>query len=515
MSVVNSMPPPQTSKRPSVVVVEEAPSASSMELTRFALSAARRHWLLGLAVMLLSGALGMMMVSVIPATYESNAKIFDTQSTNITATVAGGRRGDEGGMRGIRETVFNRANLLSIVRESKLVERWKATRTWPLVIKDDLMAYLFGVAEQKDLERGMVGLLEERAVTVQAEENSSIRFKVQLRDPVLARDVTDLVQRNFLEQRRKAEFAAIERGIALLEEEKKRADEDIEPAIKEMEAMMAKVRQKKIDAATKRLTEATTPAAGAPRKAARAPAPAQLATTPVPVAPRPPPPEVTERLEEIRRAQRNVLEPWQRLNAELKFKLTELRASYGPQHPAVRSQEARVSAASLPPPELLDLKQQEQALLASVASFSEATPAEAARPAGIGPRSVGPSARTLLEQEGEDPELGVTRVRLNATLDKAREVRDRLDAAHMEMATATVGFKHRYAVVEPAEVSRKPVKPKRELLYGVAIGVALLLGLLVGAVRELMTGRIVEPWQVRNLGLDVLAEVNLSEPPSR
>ena len=249
VSAVNTMPPPQT-KRPSMVV-EEAPSASSLELTRFALSAARRHWLLGLTVMLISGALGVLIVSVIPPTYESNAKIFDTQSGAITASVAGGKRAEERTMRGLQETVLNRENVLSIVRESKLVERWQASRSWPLQIKDALLVWAFGEPKPEDLERGMVGMLEERAITVAAEEGSSIRFRVQLRDPRLARDIADLVQRNFLEARRKSEFEAITRGIALLEDESKRADEAIEPAIKEMQQMLVKARQKKIDAATK------------------------------------------------------------------------------------------------------------------------------------------------------------------------------------------------------------------------------------------------------------------------
>jgi len=488
--------------------VEEVPSASSLELARFALTAARRHWLLGLTVMLLSGALGVLIVSVIPPTYESNAKIFDTQSGAITASVAGGKRAEERTMRGLQETVLNRENVVSIVRESRLVERWRASRSWPLQIKDILLVWAFGEPKPEDLERGMVGLLEERAITVAAEEGSSIRFRVQLRDPRLARDIADLVQRNFLEARRKSEFEAITRGIAVLEEESKRADEAIEPAVKEMQQALVKARQKKIDAAAAK----PVPADKAVETAHKG---RVLPPRLEPVAPRAPPPEVTERLEEIRRAQRNVLEPWQRLNAELKFKLTELRASYGPQHPAVRQQEARVSAASLPPPELLDLKQQEQALLASIASFvGEASEATSARSLGIGPRAPGTGLR-LPEFDSEDPELDATRVHLNAALDKAREVRDRLDAARMEMATATVSFKYRYAVVESAEVSRKPTKPKRELLYGIAVGVALLLGMLVGAARELMTGRLVEPWQVRSLGIDILAEVNLPEPPRR
>jgi hypothetical protein len=358
----------------------------------------------------------------------------------------------------------------------------------------------------------MVGMLEERAITVVSEDNSSVRFKVQLRDPVLARDVTALVQRNFLEVRRKSEVEAIMRGISLLEDESKRADDAIEPAIAEMQQMLIKWRQKKLDAARKPPEPVATAGGVKPRVVRPAPAPVAKAE---PATPKAPPPEVSERLEEIRRAQRNVLEPWQRLNAELKFKLTELRASYGPQHPAVRSQEARVSAASLPPPELLDLKQQEQALLASIASYVSEASDTTTRPVAVGPRGPGMVARLAEQDTGEDPEVGATRVRLNATLDKAREVRDRLDIARMELATANVNFKHRYAVVESPEISRKPVKPKRELLYAAAIAVAVLLGLGVGSVRELMTGRIVEPWQVRNLGLDVLAEVNLQEPPGR
>jgi uncharacterized protein involved in exopolysaccharide biosynthesis len=84
----------------------------------------------------------------------------------------------------------------------------------------------------------------------------------------------------------------------------------------------------------------------------------------------------------------------------------------------------------------------------------------------------------------------------------------RIDSARIEQDTARAAFKYRYSVVRPASVPRKPEKPNVPVLIAAAVIAALFLGLVVGALRDFTSGRLVEPWQVeRALGLQVLSKV--------
>lgn len=489
----------ETSREPtgSPAPEPEKPGLDPLELLRYALGAARRHWQLGCVVALLVGSLGVIVAATVPSVYESTSKIFDTRSTDITATVAGARHGDERDtMRGVREFVMSRENLLSIARETKLLESWEATRPWPLRWKDKLQAAVLGPLTDREKERALLELLE-KAVSVEIEDNSSIRFRVQWRDPELAFRMTELAQRNLLRMRGDASIQAVSRGVVLLEDELRRAEAAIDPAVSEVARLLEKVRA---EAAAQR--QATS---RAPRRVAT------LAAIPhdAGMGAGAPPSDLAERLEELRRAERELLEPWQRHNAELKLRLAELRSVYGPEHPLVRQQEAKLSAAAAAPPELADIKQRQQALMASVAALSSqpSVPQPSATPSPVHAITALPHASS--EREPEAPEVAAARARLESALGKVRELNERLDAARLEIASESASAGHRYVVVQAAEFARKPIKPKRPLLYAGAVVLALLLGLLAGAARELASGRMMASWQVRALGLEVLAEVRL------
>lgn len=479
----------------------EKPGLDILEVARYLLAAARRHWVLGCVVALIAGALGVFVAATIPSVYESTSKVFDSQSSNITASVAGARREDErDSMRGVREFALSRENLLSIAREVQLLERWQATRIWPLKLKDQLFEALFGPQSDADKELALLKLLE-RAITVEIEDNSSIRFRVQWRDPRIAYELTTLSQRNLLCRRGEGGVEAVKRGIGLLEQELTRAEAGIDPAVKEVARLLEKAR---LDAAQQRA--ARMPVA-APRRTPRA-----AVASPEPVAPAMPV-DIAQKLEDLRREEREMLEPWQRRNAEVKLQLAELRSVYGPEHPQVRQQEAKVAAAAAPPLELSENKAKQAALLASVAAIvrqPEARPPEVHRPVAARPLEQ-PAQREVAssEREPEAPEIAAARARLDAALGKVRELNDRLDAARIEIASQIAGSGDRYVVVQAAEVANKPVRPKRPLLYAGALLFALLLGLGAGAVRELAGGRLVATWQVRSLGLEVLGEVPL------
>lgn len=492
---------------------EEKGGLDPLEILRFVAKAARRHVPLGLVVFALVAALGILIASAVPSTYEVTSKIFDTQSSAITATVAGARHGDErSGMRGVREIVLSHDNLLSMTREARLLESWDKTRSWPLRLKDQVMTELFGPLPDADKEHALIELLE-KAITVETEENASIRFRVQWRDPESTFRLAELAKQNFLRVRNTSEVAAVSRAIGLLEGELQRADLAIDPAIKEVQRLLDKQRAERGQASASALTPAHKPGRRPIVAAAAQP------TESTPQVPHESTLQLTSKLDDLRRAQRELLEPWQRRSAELRIRLAELRSIYGPEHPLVRQQEAKVAAASETPPELADLKQQEASLMTSLSALGSATGSATTTPSG---RKVGSlvaptggmqsQLRAMLEQS-ESPEIAAARARLDSTLSKSREVHNRLDDARMEIATANASFQHRWAVVEAPELPRKAVKPKRSLLYAGAVLVALFLGFLAGGVRELMTGRVIDSFQVRSLGIDVLGEVRLDEPP--
>ena len=85
----------------------------------------------------------------------------------------------------------------------------------------------------------------------------------------------------------------------------------------------------------------------------------------------------------------------------------------------------------------------------------------------------------------------------------------------VELATTEIAFKYRYVVVAEPELPRNPVKPNRPALILASVAAGILAGLMAGAIRELTSGRIVEPWQVKQIGLPLLADVSLSDRPER
>jgi uncharacterized protein involved in exopolysaccharide biosynthesis len=487
-----------------------------LDLLWFAHGALKRHWKLSILVAVVVAIPGIVVAKTMPSMYESRSKIYASRNIFVTSELAGGRREppNEDPMRGVAEAVFSRDNLLSMLREAKLLESWPATRSWPLRLKDKLLELLFGPMSRDDMERVLLGMLG-NSLYVGKEETASIRFRVEWRDPKIAFELVSLAERNFLNARRAEELAAITRATTLLEDELQRTDAAIEPAVRNVQDVLAKLRQRLPDATNAK--PAPTPAPGAsPAAALSKPAPAPP--------PNKRPAEITAKLDEIRRAQREILEPWQRRAAEQRFALAELRATYGPEHPLVRAQEFKVKSANEEPPELSELKSNEAALLASLSEIAIAeheTPSNLARRL----RAVTPGAsasatsaaleveslRALIEREIEDPEVSAARIRLDSVTRKSQELRQRLDAAMMELATAQAGFKYRYNIVEPPELLNKPFHPNRPRLFLIALAVAIICGLLAGGVRDLLGGRVIESWQIRRYGVETIAEIDLRE----
>jgi hypothetical protein len=306
-----------------------------------------------------------------------------------------------------------------------------------------------------------------------------------------------------LQARVAQETSVITAAIGVIEDELKRAGEAIEPALGAVVRAREKSKEVKLGAS-----------ADAGAQAAGEPAAAPTATF-VRSAPRPqgPDPAVSTKLAEIRQAERNVQEPWQRRLTELRLQLADLRSQYGAAHPLVVQQDAKIRDASIEPAELGALRQEERELISRIET-GQVTPADVAGH-WVPTRSVGgagPAAPMLLE---EDPEVSAARAKLMSAVGKYDELKNRLDAARIELATTEIAFKYRYVVVAEPELPRKPIKPNRPALILASLAAGILAGFLAGAIRELTSGRIVEPWQVKQIGLPLLADVSLSDRPER
>jgi uncharacterized protein involved in exopolysaccharide biosynthesis len=463
--------------------------------------------MLGVASLVVVASIGVAISIAIPPMYEASSKILVSQGALATAALSNPNRQlpvvDP--MRGVSDITMTRENMESIIRDIGLIDHWYATRSPLFKAKDWLWSLVVGPLPESDRMRALIGVLETR-ITVKAEDATTIRIQVFWGDKEMVVKLAKAVRDKFMQARVGQETSVISAAIGVIEDELKRAGEAIEPALGAVVRAREKSKEAKLATAP---ADAGAPAAGEPAAAA-----APTATF-VRSAPRPqvPDPAVSSKLAEIRQAERNVQEPWQRRLTELRLQLADLRSQYGTAHPLVVQQEAKIRDATAEPSELASLREEERALISRIES-GQLVPADTAghwvpnRAAG-GATAAGPM---LLE---EDPEVSAARAKLMSAVSKYDELKNRMDAARIELTTTEIAFKYRYVVVAEPELPRKPIKPNRPALILASIAAGIVAGLLAGAIRELTSGRIVEPWQVKQIGLPLLADVSLSDRPER
>ena len=485
-------------------LAEGALGVTPSEWIRFVLAAARRHMLLGVASLVVVASIGVAISIAIPSIYEASCKILVSQSALATAALSNPNRQlpvvDP--MRGVADITLTRDNLEAVIRETGLINHWYATRSPLLKAKDWLWSVVVGPIADSDRVRALVGLLETRLM-VKAEDATTIRIQVFWGDKEMVVKLAKGVRDKFLQARVAQETSAIAAAIGVIEDELKRAGDAIEPAL----GAVVRAREKAKEGKPSPLPDPGAAASAEPG----APAPSVFVRS----TPRPqvPDPAVSSKLAEIRQAERNAQEPWQRRLTELRLQLADLRSQYGVAHPLVVQQEAKIKDASIEPAELGALRQEERELISRIES-GQLLPADTAGH-WIPARGGGGSSSTSPLLMEEDPEVSAARAKLMSAVSKYDELKNRFDAARIELTTTEIAFKYRYVVVAEPELPRKPIKPNRPALILASLAAGILAGILAGAIRELTSGRVVEPWQVKQIGLPLLADVSLSDRPEQ
>jgi uncharacterized protein involved in exopolysaccharide biosynthesis len=475
-------------------------------LIGFVLRSARRRPKLASLTFVAVAAIGITVGMTMPQTYSAQVKLLAQRSSAIRMLSSQNQQMDsvDNPTKNVATMITRRENIVALVKEANLAERFYATRPPPLRLKDRVMAWLYGPLSEDDKVKAMVFTLDKRLDVVTDDATATVTITVEWQDPRGAYDLVTLVQKNFLEARYDSDVAVINDSITVLEEHAKSALGHVDGELSDYQKVVAE-----------RVLKATVPPApatperlivtGAPRNATTAAAPT----------PQPPDPELTKALEEKRAQIRALEEARQRTLETLRQQLVQAQLTLTPMHPTVIALQQKVETTSQPSPELTQLRGEERALMAEIAppkvpALQSASATSANAPPtvrmGLAPGNTPPPPppRSLQDRDGQ---LQLADSELTSAIRAYEDAMARIDAAKVELDITRTAYKHKYTVVTPAELPRKPKKATAQMVGTGSVFGAALLAILLAAALDLLTGFILEPWQVRRrLKLDVLGE---------
>lgn len=478
---------------------DEGPQIAVRERISEAGRSAKRRKGLSFVVIMICGALTVLAAIFAPRTYEVESRVLVQRTNAINGQNQGQTYVSDQEMRNqakeYEEQVMARDNIIAIVKQKNLVERWDEMRQPHRRLIDKINRKL-GKAPPSDDEKfeALVANIETRMkVWVDA---TTVTVKLDWPEPSSAKDIVEAAVKNFLDARYQSEVGVIPARLKIQETFVAQAHKDLETAAQQLVVL-----QKAAD----------------PKKPV---APVMIPSLPKGVdanAAQSDDPVLQQKLDNVRQqiAQASAAKN-QRL-AELNQQLIEKSQTLGAQHPDIIALKAQIKATQdMEPPGIGPLRAQEKSILDEIAQKKAA--AAAARAATPEPRTVvlrpGQPKETQAEKDKEKLLADATapksvqdaQVQFDAASQKYQELVKNLQAILLEMQTAEAANKNRYKVTHPAEV---PVGPKRPVgLIAVIIGFLATIAavLVVAALADRFSGIFFEPRDVRDrLNLPVFA----------
>ena len=413
------------------------------------------------------------------------------------------RSADDLPTRGAVEMIMSRLSMETLVRQTNLVEAYKATRSPATVLKDFVYKKLLRRKEtDEDVRDGVLGTLEKKLWATVTNEGV-VTIGVTWQTPELAYKLAAVAQQNYLAGKEASEVSDITETLAIL-------GSHATSVRSEIDEELARMRANKAERAHAPVARARVPAAAAHRptrkEAEEAKAKAdEAAETPV-VDPNRLDSQQAVLLAKRRDVQAMEEARAQRLDAVQK-ELTQLKSLYTSQHPLVQDAQQRLDALQFDSPQLAALKADVADLEKELGAESTVEPPLVQPSRGVStkpftlPRDISLSSTGDPEQDYESAQLRMLSLKYNNLL-------DRIDSAHLDLETTQAAFKQRFIVIRPAQFPTKPDNLKPPMVIGAGLGLGLLLALFVCAGIELVVGRIVRRWQIeRLLGVPVLAQL--------
>lgn len=381
------------------------------------------------------------------------------------------------------ETVRRHDNLVSLVKQTGLLDRWDNTRAPAVRFWDAVVRLLTGRPTEEERLDGLVEMLDKH-LSVSASDRT-VTIGIDWPDKQLAHQLVETALQNFLEARHAAEVGTIAEAISILERHAAEVQQSVDSALDDIKRLKLTTPLRASD-----IVPLVTPRATQTRQAKVGEAS-----------------EVRALLEGKRRAIRDLEEFRSKRVAELQAELGQQRQVYAEAHPTMVRLRQSVQAVSEESPQLAELRAQERELAAEYSQITgeQSTGSDGSLQAGPGRLS---EARRLLGSASDAPAEEYAKARLRFAMNKYDSLLERLDAARIELDTARAAFKYRYSVIRPAELPKGAIKPKVPVVLALGLLAALMAAAGLAALVDLRSRRLVEPWQIeRQLGLPVLGDL--------
>jgi uncharacterized protein involved in exopolysaccharide biosynthesis len=478
----------------------------------FLTGSVRRHTMLATGTFLM--ALGMTAAAAVllPRTYHVQTKLLAQRNAVMAALSNPGRAvpwDADAPTRAAAETVLRRDNLILLINQTDLVRDWDRTRTPLLKLKDWLVtAVTRYTPDADDKLEALVSLLEARMVVVAGPVgDGTVTIDLDWPDPEMAYRLVQAAQQAFLDARQQAEAAAINESIGILERYSKSLQRGVDRTLVELER-------------TKGAPLARSGASPAARGSATGlPSLASSLRVPLLEDALENDTDQNRQLQQTLNSKRQELarldEARQHQLTELQGRLAQMRMVYTANHPSVLSLQQNIAALAAEPPQSRALATEIEELQAEYdKGVSDATDlqikAELARRSAGGAASA-PAARPLVpgttpvDRSADSPMGQFATLQLRSELSQLQNVLERTDGARIELAVSQAAFKYRYTVISPAQVPRSPKFPDVRLIVAAGVCLSFFLALAIVVGKDLLSDRILEPWQVeRQLGLRLL-----------
>lgn len=460
---------------------DDEPQVSMTDRVREAARSASRRKLLSAAMILLGIALTVVAAMLAPRTYGVEGRILVTRTQTLGAGGANTfpQTGDEQKAlaKEYVEQVIARDNIISIVQQTKMVDRWDKMRQ-PHRRLIDAVNEKLGTPMPTDDQKfeALVRMIEARLrVDVDA---TTVTFSLDWTEPESARDIVQAAVDNFQKKRFQVE-------VGVLPEQLRATQQKVDEKRKQVGDLFDKWQQAE---AAKNPTKPGTKFVAQTRDVAVVEAGGD--------------PALAKKLELVRAdiAAREDAKK-QRL-MELNNKLSEMQATYAPGHPDMIALKANIASTQQDPPELVSLRAQERTIREEY---------EASKNRGTTKKE------TVMVAQPGAPDPGVpTTPRsaedLKGLYELARtqygEMQYELEKKKAEQQSQELAFKNRYSVTKPPEVPGAPKKPVSLIAAVVGLFATIAFALFVASVADRFSGVFFEPRDVRDrLGLPVFANM--------
>jgi uncharacterized protein involved in exopolysaccharide biosynthesis len=492
----------------------------------FVLRSVVRHKLLWTSTVLVILLVAVITALVIPRTYFVEVKLLAQRNAVMAALSNPGRAvpwDADAPTRAAAETVLRRDNLISLIAQTDLVKEWDARRAPIQKFKDWVRAVVTRHQPTMDEKLDALVYRLENAMVVSAGPigDGTVTIALYWPDAEMAYKLVERAQQAFLDARQIAETSAINEAIAILERYSTSLHKDVNQTLLELQQTTARERVAG--------PSARVPARVAPRRYAvttlakednSLDAPADIDRS---MAADPEAAKVKGELLSKRTELAKIQSERERTISEMQAKLAALQTVYTASHPSVQTLQQNIAMVQKESPQLAALKASVEQL---ETKYDELAAAEAERvaKAELNRRQTTPATSRVETSEPAQAEAPppvpvepvpsqaaqFASLRLRTELSQLQSILERTDGARIELAVSEAAFKYRYTVIKPAQVPREPQSPQIRLLLAGAFVLSLVLGLAATVTKDLMSDRVLEPWQVeRRLGLPILGSVNV------